>query len=97
VTLRSDIDATFRVSSQAVFRERELTVKTKQLIAPAAAHVKRRPHCSKGDTRAASRFGSTSAEIAEQISVGGEMRERADYGHGSCLNEMEVARDAGQA
>lgn len=71
----------FTAFSDRVFAEGALPVKTKQLIAVAAAHITQCPYCIRGHTRAARRHGATSEEIMEAIWVAVEMRAGAAYAH----------------
>jgi len=67
--------------SERVFAEGALPVKTKQLIAVAAAHITQCPYCIRGHTKAALRHGASSEEIMEAIWVAAEMRAGAAYAH----------------
>jgi AhpD family alkylhydroperoxidase len=71
----------FTAFSKRVFAEGALAVKTKQLIAVAAAHVTQCPYCIRGHTRAALREGATAEEIMEAIWVAVEMRAGGAYAH----------------
>ena len=71
----------FRAFSKSVFSEGALDVKTKQLIAVAAAHVTQCPYCIRGHTTAAMRNGATAEEIMEAIWVAAEMRAGGSYAH----------------
>jgi AhpD family alkylhydroperoxidase len=73
--------AAFKAFSQSVFAEGALPVKTKQLIAVAAAHVTQCPYCIRGHTGAALRAGATPEEIMEAIWVAAEMRAGAASSH----------------
>ena len=71
----------FTAFSERVFSEGALPVKTKQLIAVAAAHITQCPYCIRGHTKAALRHGATAEEIMEAIWVAAEMRAGAAYAH----------------
>jgi AhpD family alkylhydroperoxidase len=71
----------FKAFTQAVFAEGALTVRTKQLIAVAVAHVTQCPYCIRGHTTAALRQGATAEEIMEAIWVAAEMRAGGAYAH----------------
>jgi AhpD family alkylhydroperoxidase len=71
----------FSAFSERVFAEGALPVKTKQLIAVAAAHITQCPYCIRGHTRAALRHGATAEEIMEAIWVAAEMRAGGAYAH----------------
>ena len=71
----------FRAFSRSVFAEGALSVKTKQLIAVAVAHVTQCPYCIRGHTGAALQKGATAEEIMEAIWVAAEMRAGGAYAH----------------
>jgi len=71
----------FRAFSESVFAEGALTVKTKQLIAVAVAHVTQCPYCIRAHTRAAMRRGATAEEVMEAIWIAAEMRAGGAYAH----------------
>ena len=79
--LAPEADAAFRAFSAAVFAEGALSVKIKQLIAVAAAHVTQCPYCIRGHTKAALNSGASREEIMEAIWVASEMRAGAAYAH----------------
>ena len=71
----------FKAFNRSVFADGALPVKTKQLIAVAAAHVTQCPYCIRIHTKAALRHGATPEEIMEAIWVAAEMRAGAAYAH----------------
>ena len=71
----------FHAFSRSVFAEGALSVKAKQLIAVATAHVTQCPYCIRGHTSAALQHGATAEEIMEAIWVAAEMRAGAAYAH----------------
>jgi AhpD family alkylhydroperoxidase len=71
----------FKAFSQSVFVEGALSVKIKQLIAVAVAHVTQCPYCIQGHTAAALQNGATPEEIMEAIWVAAEMRAGGAYAH----------------
>jgi AhpD family alkylhydroperoxidase len=75
------IHEAFTSFSDRVFAEGALPVKTKQLIAVAAAHITQCPYCIRGHTKAALRHGASPEEIMEAIWVAAEMRAGAAYAH----------------
>jgi AhpD family alkylhydroperoxidase len=91
--LAPDVHEAFQAFGKAVFAEGALSVKTKQLIAVAVAHVTQCPYCIRGHTRAAVRHGATSEEIMEAIWVAAEMRAGGSYAHSvialDTIGEME--------
>ena len=94
--LAPDAHEAFQAFGRAVFAEGALSVKVKQLIAVAAAHVTQCPYCIRGHTRAARRTGATPQEIMEAIWVAAEMRAGAAYAH-SALALDEIERAAAQS
>ncbi|HWA58747.1 MAG TPA: carboxymuconolactone decarboxylase family protein [Gemmatimonadales bacterium] len=90
--LNPEPDAAFHAFSKAVFAEGALSLKTKQLIAVAAAHVTQCPYCIVGHTKAAQRAGATPQEIMEAVWVAAEMRAGAAFAHSALmLNALEPA------
>jgi AhpD family alkylhydroperoxidase len=79
--LAPEIHEAFMGFSKRVFAEGALPVKTKQLIAVAAAHITQCPYCIRGHTKAALRHGATAEEIMEAIWVAAEMRAGGSYAH----------------
>jgi AhpD family alkylhydroperoxidase len=79
--LAPDVHEAFAAFSERVFAEGALPVKTKQLIAVAAAHITQCPYCIRGHTKAALRHGASAEEIMEAIWVAAEMRAGAAYAH----------------
>jgi AhpD family alkylhydroperoxidase len=71
----------FKAFSRSVFADGALTVRTKQLIAVAVAHVTQCPYCIRGHTQGALKYGATAEEIMEAIWVAAEMRAGAAYAH----------------
>ncbi len=71
----------FRALNKAAFADGALPVKTKQLIAVAAAHITQCPYCIRGHTKAALQAGATAEEIMEAVWVAAEMRAGAAYAH----------------
>lgn len=88
--LAPDIHDAFTAFSERVFAPGALPVKTKQLIAVAAAHVTQCPYCIRGHTKAALRTGATEQEIMEAIWVAAEMRAGGAYAHSAlALDTMD--------
>jgi len=98
--LAPQIHDAFTAFSEKVFAEGALPVKTKQLIAVAAAHITQCPYCIRGHTKAALRHGATAEEIMEAIWVASEMRAGAAYAHSvvalDAVEELQ-SRQAGKA
>src|SRR5665811_897425 len=87
--------AAFDTFGKAVFADGALTVKMKQIIAVAVAHVTQCPYCIKGHTKAALRAGATPQELMEAIWVAAEMRAGGAYAH-AALMLGEVAENGGR-
>lgn len=88
--LAPETETAFQAFSQKVFSEGALSLKTKQIIAVAVAHVTQCPYCIKGHTRAAQRHGATDRELMEAIWVAAEMRAGGAYAHSAlALEEIE--------
>ena len=88
--LAPDIHQAFADFSERVFAEGALPVKTKQLIAVAAAHITQCPYCIRGHTKAALRHGASDEEIMEAIWVATEMRAGGAIAHSTlALDTME--------
>lgn len=85
----------FRAFSRSVFAEGALSVKTKQLIAVAVAHVTQCPYCIRSHTSGALRQGATGEEIMEAIWVAAEMRAGGVYAH-SALALDTISRGAAE-
>ena len=79
--LAPGIHEAFTNFSARVFAEGALPVKTKQLIAVAAAHVTQCPYCIRSHTKAALRSGASAAEVMESIWVAAEMRAGGAVAH----------------
>jgi AhpD family alkylhydroperoxidase len=82
--------------SQKVFAEGALSIRMKQLIAVAVAHVTQCPYCIKGHTKAALRHGASREELMEAIWVAAEMRAGGAYAHAIlAIQEMDKAAAVG--
>lgn len=86
--LTPETEAAFQAFSRSVFAEGALSVKVKQLIAVAVAHVTQCPYCIKGHTKAALRQGATEQELMEAIWVAAEMRAGGAYAHSALALEQ---------
>lgn len=93
--LAPEIEQAFQQFSQKVFQDGALSIKSKQLIAVAVAHVTQCPYCIRGHTKAASRAGASPEEIMEAIWVAAEMRAGGAYAH-SALALDAIAPATGQ-
>ena len=63
--LTPDTEEAFQAFSRRVFSDGALTVKMKQIIAVAVAHVTQCPYCIRGHTKAALRHGASEQELME--------------------------------
>jgi AhpD family alkylhydroperoxidase len=71
----------FNDFSKAVFADGALSIRIKNIIAVAVAHVTQCPYCIRGHTRAALREGASHEELMEAIWVAAEMRAGAAFAH----------------
>ncbi len=81
--LKPDLFASFVEFDKKVFEEGTLSVKTKELIAVASAHITQCPFCIDAHTKRAKKAGVSDAEIAETIFVAMAMRAGASFAHGA--------------
>ena len=89
--LNNDLLDSFIAFNSKAFADGALPVKTKELIAVAAAHVTRCPYCIAGHTRRAKQVGATDEEIAEAIFVAVAMNAGASLAHSNL--SMKVLED----
>src|SRR3954468_3340752 len=90
--LTPETQAAFDAFGKAAFADGALSVKMKQIIAVAVAHVTQCPYCIKAHTKAARRAGATPQELMEAIWVAAEMRAGAAYAHAALmLDKLEAA------
>ncbi|MCX6004404.1 MAG: carboxymuconolactone decarboxylase family protein [Chloroflexi bacterium] len=89
--LKPDIMKAFLDFDAKVFAEGSLSVKTKELMAVACAHVTQCPYCIEGHTKRAKKSGATDEEIAEAVFVAVAMRAGGSMAH-SCI-AMDVLED----
>jgi len=90
--LKKDLLDSFSAFNSKVFEEGALSVKTKELIAVAAAHVTRCPYCIAGHTRHAKEVGATDEEIAEAIFVATAMNAGASMAHSNISMKVLVEK-----
>jgi AhpD family alkylhydroperoxidase len=83
--LNKDLFTSFLNFNQKVFEEGALSVKIKELIGLACAHITRCPYCIDGHLKKAKQAGATDAEIAEAIYVAVAMNAGASFAH-SCIS-----------
>jgi AhpD family alkylhydroperoxidase len=87
---RPETAKAFGEFNAAVFKEGALSVKTKELIAIAAAHMTQCPWCIAAHTRKAKELGATVEEVTEAIWVAAALRAGGSFAHGSiALGVME--------
>jgi AhpD family alkylhydroperoxidase len=93
--LAPETEKAFQAFSQQAFAEGALSIKMKQLIAVAVAHVTQCPYCISGHTKAALRHGASEQELMEAIWVAAEMRAGAAFAHAAiCLATTEAVEKA---
>lgn len=91
--LAPETEKAFQAFSRQAFAEGALSVKVKQLIAVAVAHVTQCPYCINGHTKAALRSGATPEELMEAIWVAAEMRAGGAFAHAAlALSVIEEAQ-----
>ncbi len=83
--LNPDLFGSFVTFNQKVFEEGTLSVKMKELVAVACAHITRCPYCIDGHIKNAKRAGATDAEIADVVFVAVAMNAGASFAH-SCIS-----------
>ncbi len=79
--LKKELLESFAAFNSKVFSEGAIPLRTKELIAIAAAHITRCPYCIAGHTRRAKDLGVTDEEIAEAIFVATAMNAGASMAH----------------
>lgn len=87
----------FKAFTQAVFAEGALSVKTKQLIAVAVAHVTQCPYCIRGHSKAALQHGATEEEMMEAVWIAAEMRAGGAYAHSVLALDVMAQAEGDQA
>ena len=89
--LKGDVLDAFGQFNSKAFAAGALSVREKELIAVAAAHITRCPYCIEGHTKKAKEAGVTEEEIAEAIFVAVAMSAGASLAHSNlcmqCLTE----------
>jgi AhpD family alkylhydroperoxidase len=83
--LNKDLFASFVAFNQKVFEEGKLSIKVKELIAVACAHITRCPYCIDSHVQKAKQAGATDEEISEVIFVAVAMNAGASFAH-SCIS-----------
>ena len=79
--LKPDVFKSFVDFDAKVFEEGALSVKTKELIAVATAHITQCPYCIDVHTKRAKKTGATETEIAESIFVAMALRAGGSWAH----------------
>ena len=94
LALAPETEKALQAFSRQAFADGALSVKTKQLIAVAVAHVTQCPYCIRGHTKAALRHGATREELMEAIWIAAEMRAGGACAHMAisltAMDEAEV-------
>ena len=81
--LKPDLFQAFVDFDAKVFQEGALSVKTKELIAVATAHITQCPYCIDVHTKRAKKAGASEAEVAETIFVAMALRAGGAWAHGA--------------
>jgi AhpD family alkylhydroperoxidase len=85
--LRPNLFKAFLEFDAKVFEEGALSVKTKELIAVATAHITQCPYCIDTHTKRAKAAGATDEEVAESIFVAMALRAGGSFAHSSVAME----------
>jgi AhpD family alkylhydroperoxidase len=89
-TLRPDLFKAFVEFDTKVFEEGALSVKVKELIAVATAHITQCPYCIDVHTKRAVTAGATEEEVAESIFVAMALRAGGSFAHSTvAMHAME--------
>jgi len=91
--LAPDTTEAFRDFSSAVFEDRALPRKTKELIAVAVAHTTQCEYCIPVRAERAREAGASDAEIMEAIWVAAEMRTGGAYAHAALALDVMADGD----
>ena len=89
--LNQDLFTSFVTFNQKVFEEGTLSIKVKELIAVACAHITRCPYCIDSHVQKAKQAGATDEEISEVIFVAVAMNAGASFAH-SCISMDSLNR-----
>ena len=89
--LNKDLFTSFVAFNQKVFEEGKLSIKVKELIAVACAHITRCPYCIDSHVQKAKQAGATDEEISEVIFVAVAMNAGASFAH-SCISMDSLNR-----
>ena len=90
--LKPELFASFVDFDTKVFQEGALSVKTKELIAVAAAHITQCPFCIDAHTKRAKKAGASDTEIAETVFVAMALRAGGAFAHGAiAMHSLEQA------
>ena len=90
--LKPDYFKAFVEFDTKVFEEGALPVKTKELIAVAAAHITQCPYCIEAHVQRAKTAGASDTEVAEAVFVAMALRAGGSWAH-SCI-AMEALEEA---
>ena len=90
--LKPDLFKAFVDFDNKVFEEGTLSVKTKELMAVAVAHVTQCPYCIDAHVKRAKTAGASDEEVAESVFVAMAMRAGGSFAHSSvamnCLSHQ---------
>lgn len=81
--LRPGLFKAFTEFDNKVFEDGALPVKTKELIAIAAAHITQCPYCIDTHVKRAKNAGATDEEVAESVFVAMALAAGGAFAHGS--------------
>lgn len=79
--LKPDVFKSFVDFDTKVFEDGALSVKTKELIAVATAHITQCPYCIDAHTKRAKKAGASPTEVAEAIFVAMALRAGGSWAH----------------
>jgi len=79
--LKPDLFKAFLEFDGKVFEEGALSVKIKELIAVATAHITQCPYCIDAHTKRAKKAGASDAEVAETVFVAMALRAGGSWAH----------------
>ena len=93
--LKPELFASFIDFDKKAFEPGALDVKTKEIVAVAAAHATRCPYCIDAHTKRAQKAGASEAEIAEAIFVAMALGAGAPFAHAAiAMGALEEKKPA---
>ena len=79
--LKPDLFQAFRDFDHKVFTDGALSIRVKELIAVATAHITQCPYCIAAHTKRAKKAGASDEEVAEAIFVAMALRAGGSFAH----------------